>query len=86
MGGSISDVAIVPKMASEAAGVRATGRMSQEATKAVCATCGRIAEDESVARLTWARGLEEGRENWTCDLCCREHLRSIEGKLDYTWW
>ena len=60
--------------------------MSQEATKAVCATCGRIAEDECVARLTWARGLEEGRENWTCDLCCREHLRSIEGKLDNTWW
>jgi hypothetical protein len=34
--------------------------MSQEATKAVCATCGRIAEDESVVRFTWARGLEEG--------------------------
>jgi hypothetical protein len=60
--------------------------MSQESVKAVCATCGRIAEDEAAVRLTWARGLEKGPETWTCDLCCREHLRAIESKLDYTWW
>jgi hypothetical protein len=60
--------------------------MSQESVKAVCATCGRKAEDEAAVRLTWARGLEKGLETWTCDLCCREHLRAIESKLDHTWW
>jgi len=60
--------------------------MSQERTQPVCATCGGTAEDQTAARLTWARGLEKGQEIWTCDLCCREHLRSIEGKIDFTWW
>jgi len=73
-------------MPSEAGWTGETGRMSQETAKAVCATCGRTAEDESAVRLAWARGREKGREIWTCDVCCREHLRSIEGKIDYTWW
>jgi hypothetical protein len=50
-----------------------------------CATCGRSPEDEA-ARLTWALGVEGGRKVWTCDRCSRLHLRSIEGKLDSTWW
>ena len=37
-------------------------------------------------RLTWARGTENGHEVWTCDVCSRAHLRSIEGKLDPAWW
>ena len=36
----------------------------------------------ALARLTWARGIENGHEVWTCDTCSRRHLRSIEGKLD----
>jgi hypothetical protein len=60
--------------------------MSEKRARPVCATCGRISGDESDARLTWALGREDGRQVWTCDLCCREHLRSIEGKLDFTWW
>jgi hypothetical protein len=52
----------------------------------VCATCGAVPADEGLARLTWARGLENGREVWTCDTCSRRHLRSIEGKLDSSWW
>jgi len=52
----------------------------------VCATCGRTPDDEAAARLTWMRGLENGRVVWTCELCSREHLRSIEGKLDSAWW
>ena len=52
----------------------------------VCATCGAIAVDEAMARLTWTRGTENGRDVWTCDRCSREHLRSIEGKLDSAWW
>jgi hypothetical protein len=52
----------------------------------VCATCGAVAADPALARLTWARGVENQREVWTCDACSRRHLRSIEGKLDSTWW
>jgi len=43
-------------------------------------------DDESAARLAWALGVEKGRQVWTCDRCSRENLRSIEGKLDSTWW
>ena len=60
--------------------------MNDETVGMVCATCGRRAEDESAARLTWAFAVEEQRRVWTCDLCSREHLRSIEGKLDSAWW
>jgi hypothetical protein len=52
----------------------------------VCATCGAVAADPALARLTWARGVENQREVWTCDACSRRHLRSIEGKLDSSWW
>lgn len=52
----------------------------------VCATCGEAAADPARARLTWTRGTENGREVWTCDRCSREHLRSIESKLDSAWW
>jgi hypothetical protein len=62
------------------------GAGTQPGARVVCATCGTVAEDESLARLTWARGTENGREVWTCDRCSRQHLRSIEGKLDSAWW
>ena len=52
----------------------------------VCATCGRTEPADGAALLTWARGVENGRDVWTCDVCSREHLRSIEGKLDTAWW
>ncbi len=55
----------------------------------VCATCGAApgdADAKALVRLTWTRGTEGGREVWTCDACSRRHLRSIEGKLDSTWW
>ena len=52
----------------------------------VCATCGSTASDPALATITWARGTENGRDVWTCDRCSREHLRSIEGKLDSAWW
>jgi hypothetical protein len=63
-----------------------TGPVNDETAQPVCATCGRIPDDVSDARLTWAYGVEKGRPVWTCDLCSREHLRSIEGKLDSVWW
>jgi hypothetical protein len=55
----------------------------------VCATCGTTppdAEAVALARITWARGTENGRDVWTCATCSRTHLRSIEGKLDSAWW
>ena len=59
--------------------------MSQDTLPPVCSWCGRTPEDESV-RLTWALGVDNGRQVWTCDVCSRENLRSIEGKLDSPWW
>lgn len=55
-------------------------------TAMACATCGATPADMALARLTWARGTESGHEVWTCDTCSRRHLRSIEGKLDSSWW
>ena len=63
-----------------------TGRMTDDAVPPICATCGRVSDDDSDARLTWALGVENGRQVWTCDRCSRENLRSIEGKLDSAWW
>ncbi|WP_457253686.1 hypothetical protein [Pedococcus sp. P5_B7] len=55
-------------------------------TPPVCSTCGTVSGDPALAAITWTRGTENGREVWTCDRCSREHLRSIEGKLDSAWW
>lgn len=63
-----------------------TGWMTDDAVPPTCATCGRMPDDDSDARLTWALGVENGRQVWTCDRCSRENLRSIEGKLDSAWW
>lgn len=55
----------------------------------VCAVCGAAPADDrarALARLTWTRGAEDGRDVWTCEACSRRHLRSIEGKLDSAWW
>ena len=54
-----------------------------------CGTCGSqpaTDAEESLARLTWSRGTENGRIVWTCQSCTRTHARSIEGKLDSAWW
>ncbi|SER76317.1 hypothetical protein SAMN05216199_1125 [Pedococcus cremeus] len=59
---------------------------AQASAAMVCATCGAAPADEGLARLTWARGVENGRDVWTCETCSRRHLRSIEGKLDSSWW
>jgi hypothetical protein len=60
--------------------------MTQETLPPVCAWCGRMAEDESAAVVTWVLGVENGCQVWTCDQCSRDNLRSIEGKLDSPWW
>lgn len=66
-----------------------TADAGRPASGIVCATCGAVPADEDAvahARITWARGVENGRETWTCETCSRRFLRSIEGKLDSTWW
>ena len=63
-----------------------TSRMTEDSKAPVCSTCGRVPDDETVARLNWVLGVENGRKVWTCDRCSRENLRSIEGKLDSVWW
>ena len=60
--------------------------MTEDTTRPVCITCGLVPADDSEARLIWVLGVENGRKVWTCDRCSRENLRSIEGKLDSTWW
>ena len=62
------------------------GRSARAAVPTTCASCGAVPEDPAPALLTWSRGIQNGREVWTCDACSRQHLRSIEGKLDSAWW
>lgn len=49
-----------------------------------CDFCGRQAEDEQA--LTWTTSVERGRTRRYCETCSREHLRSIEAKLESEWW
>jgi hypothetical protein len=60
--------------------------MDEQTTRPVCATCGRMPDDDSDPRLIWVFGIENGRQVWTCNGCSRANLRSIEGKLDSAWW
>lgn len=50
-----------------------------------CDFCGRTAE-EGAATLTWTTAVERGVRKVFCDVCSREHLREMEGKLDSEWW
>jgi hypothetical protein len=36
--------------------------------------------------FTWLTSVENGRRRVYCERCSREHLRSIESKLDSEWW
>jgi hypothetical protein len=36
--------------------------------------------------LTWATSDENDKRRVYCERCSREHLRSIESKLDSEWW
>jgi hypothetical protein len=50
-----------------------------------CAWCGAVADGDE-APVTWATSLERGVVRHYCERCSREHLRSIEGRLDADWW
>jgi len=36
--------------------------------------------------FTWVTSIENGRRRVYCERCSRDHLRSIESKLDAEWW
>ena len=49
-----------------------------------CTRCGATAE--AAAEPSWSCELVDGEQRWLCAACTREHLRSIEAKLDDAWW
>ncbi|GAA3834902.1 hypothetical protein [Nocardioides panacisoli] len=51
-----------------------------------CDYCGRPSPDGEDTPLTWSTALENGRVRRFCDICSREHLRAMEGKLDSEHW
>ena len=48
-----------------------------------CARCGRRADDPPA---TWSSEVGPHGLTRLCDTCTREHLRSIEARLDERWW
>jgi hypothetical protein len=42
--------------------------------------------DEGTVPLSWMVSVEAGRIRTYCETCARQHLRSIEAKLDSEWW
>ncbi len=48
-----------------------------------CALCGATAESMP---LGWSTSVERGRQVRYCERCSREHVRSMESKLDSDWW
>jgi hypothetical protein len=50
-----------------------------------CSFCGTVSETADPP-LTWTSAVERGRTVYFCDSCSRDHLRSMESKLDSEWW
>jgi len=50
-----------------------------------CDFCGRQ-EPDKAKTLTWTVAVENRRRRVYCDACSRDHLRSMEGKLDSEFW
>ena len=53
-------------------------------TRPICAACGTVAA--TALPLSWSAATEAGRRVWICERCARQHVRSIEAKLDSAWW
>lgn len=50
----------------------------------VCSSCGRT--EPGPPPLTWTVDRQGRREAVHCEACSREHVRSIEARLDQEWW
>ena len=48
-----------------------------------CAVCGTTAAEPPV---TWSLQVADRGRQWLCERCTRDHVRSIEGRLDEAWW
>jgi DNA-directed RNA polymerase subunit RPC12/RpoP len=48
-----------------------------------CSRCGRTVDEPP---LTWTSERTERGQQWLCDKCTRQNVRSIEGRLDEQWW
>ncbi|WP_190132719.1 hypothetical protein [Streptomyces mashuensis] len=51
----------------------------------VCARCGAVAPT-GTPPPTWTCSVENGTRHYFCDACARANIRSIEGRLDSSWW
>ncbi|WP_189529334.1 hypothetical protein [Streptomyces roseolilacinus] len=49
----------------------------------VCSRCGATADS---LPLTWTCSVENGTRLYFCENCARDHIRSIESRLDSAWW
>lgn len=50
-----------------------------------CDFCGDYTESDDLP-ITWTSAVEGGRQKFFCSICSRDHLRSMEAKLDSEWW
>ena len=52
-----------------------------------CVVCGAVVDaDADAIPLGWSMSTSERGKVLTCPKCVREHVRSIEAKLDESWW
>lgn len=66
--------------------------MSSPSPVVTCSVCGRVApvadpERPESGPLDWMSESDPRRGTvWVCPSCVREHIRSVEARLDQTWW
>ncbi|MFF4404236.1 hypothetical protein ACFY2W_17795 [Streptomyces sp. NPDC001262] len=56
---------------------------TETAAPLTCARCGTAADGTPP---TWTCSVENGTRRYFCDACARANIRSIEGRLDSSWW
>lgn len=52
----------------------------------VTVTCAGCGASVHASPLSGSRQTSAGGADYLCDRCTREHLRSIEARLDEAWW
>ena len=57
-------------------------------TAETCSVCGTVADPaaDPLDLLAWSSAVEGARVTWVCPSCARDHVRSIEAKLDVAHW
>ncbi|WP_037686594.1 hypothetical protein [Streptomyces aureocirculatus] len=74
-----------PRDAESSTGTRDTesSARARGTGSAVCSRCGAVADGWPP---TWTCSVENGVRHYFCDVCARDNIRSIEGRLDSSWW